>query len=273
MIGNSEIARQMGATPADAVKFKPRTVILDLRPDQIEPDPGQPRKDFDEESLARLARSLRKFSQLQPILVRKEGARYILVAGERRWRAAKLAGMSTVQAILYRGGDARSIQLVENLLSEDLKPVEQAKADQAIMKKEGWSARELARHLSVEHSGVSRAMALLGLDEDIQKSVDAGVIPPTTAYEITKKPKEQHAMLAKAAAEGRIKGDDLRRTKKAPTPVLTRGQSPTWIYQAGKVQLTVTGHRSHDEVASALEEAFKAARSGKKPLVGGLGRR
>jgi ParB family chromosome partitioning protein len=275
MIGNSEIAKQLGATPADAAKIKLRTEVLFLHPDAISPDPDQPRQEFDKPGLARLAESLRKCGQLQPVLVRKEQGKYVLVAGERRWRAAKLAGMATIQTLLCRGGDVRSIQLVENLLREDLKPVERARAYHAFMKKEGWSVRELARHLSIEHSGISKALALLGLDEDIQESVDAGVIRPTTAYEITKKPKEQHAMLAKAAAEGRIRGDDLRRPKPAPAPtsVLTLGKTPTCTYQAGKIQVTVAGHRSHDEVVSALEGALKAARSGKMPLVGGLGRR
>src|SRR5262245_30442884 len=90
--GNFALVKEMGASVADTVKIRLRTEILHLSPDLIDPDPEQPRKDFGEEGLVRLAESLRKFSQLQPVLVRKEGSRYILVTGERRWRAAKLAG-------------------------------------------------------------------------------------------------------------------------------------------------------------------------------------
>jgi ParB family transcriptional regulator, chromosome partitioning protein len=270
MFGKCEVAKRIGSSRADAIEVKLRTVILALRPDQIEPDPGQPRKDFDEESLARLAESLRKFSQLQPLLVRKEGPRYVLVAGERRWRAAKLAGMSTVQAILCRGGDARSIQLVENLLRENLKPVEQARAYAEMMAKEGWSARELGRQLSLEHTGITRALKLLDLDDETQALVDKGKIPPTSAYEISKRPRKEQTRLAREVAAGRIKGDDLRGHKRAP--VLTPGKPSTWIHLAGKIKVTVTGHLSHDEVASALEKALKAATSGKMPLAGGLGR-
>src|SRR4051794_37801638 len=86
MVGTFDPAKQMGASQADTVKIKLRTEILFLRLDQIEPDPEQPRQEFDGDGLARLAESLRKFSQLQPVLVRKEGSRYILVTGERRWR-------------------------------------------------------------------------------------------------------------------------------------------------------------------------------------------
>jgi ParB family chromosome partitioning protein len=260
----------MSATTADAIEFKLKPVTLALRPDQIEPDPGQPRKDFDEESLARLGDSLRKFSQLQAVLVRKEGQRYILVAGERRWRAAKLAGLPTLQAILFREGDARSIQLVENILREDLKPVEQARAYAEMMEKEGWTARELSRQLSIEHSGIAKALKLLDLDDETQALVDKGKIPPTTAYEISKRPRKEQTRLAREVAAGRIKGGDLRRPR--PAPVLTCGQSPTWNFQAGKVRITVTGHQNHDEVIVALKKALKAAMSGKMTLVGGLGR-
>ncbi len=270
MIGNSEIAMQLGAKPADAVKIKLRNEILFLHPDTISPDPDQPRQKVDKPGLARLAESFRKHGQLQPVLVRKEQGKYVLVVGERRWLAAKLAGMTRVKAVLWERGDARSLQLVENLLREDLKPVEQARAFEAIMVKEGWSARELARQLALEHTGVAKALKLLKLDQKIQDDVDGGKIPHTTAYEIAKQPKEQQAPLAKAAVAGTLKGDDLRRK---PTPGLTRGQSPTWVYQAGKVQVTVTGHRTHDEVIVALEIALKAAQSGKKSLAGGLGRR
>jgi ParB family transcriptional regulator, chromosome partitioning protein len=272
MRGNSEMAILFGGSQADAVKIKLRTEILFLRPDAITPDPDQPRQEFDEPGLARLAASLLKYGQLQPVLVRKEQSRYVIVAGERRWRAAKLAGMANVQALLCKGGDVRSIQLVENLLREDLKPVEQAKAYPAIMDKEGWSARELGRQLSLEHSGITRALKLLTTDVEIQEAVDAGKIPHTTAYEIARQPAEKQVSLARAVVAGTLKGDDLRRKPK-PAPVLTLGKPPTCIYEAGKIRLTVTGHRSHEEVVSALEAAVKAARSGKMPLVGGLGRR
>ena len=164
------------------------TEILFLKPDQIDPDPDQPRQEFDSDGLGRLAESLRKFGQLQPVLVRKQGARYILVAGERRWRAAKLSGMPTIQCLVCRGGDVRSIQLVENLMREDLQPIEQAKAYKEMMKKEGWKVRELARHLHLEHSRVAKALKLLELPASVQKAVDKGTIPPTTAYEIAKRP-------------------------------------------------------------------------------------
>jgi ParB family chromosome partitioning protein len=273
MIGKLEMAERIDASRADAVGVRLRTGILELRPDQIDPDPEQPRKEFGDDGLTLLAESLRKFSQLQPVLVRKNGARYTLVTGERRWRAAKLARMSTIQCLLCQGGDTRSLQLVENIFREDLQPIEEAKAYAAIMKREGWGIREMAKHLHLEHSRVAKALKLLELPVEVQKSVDRGEIPPTTAYEIAKRPKSEHKKLARAAAEGKIKGDDLRK-KPAPAPVLTLGQSTTpWAHQAGGVGIAVTGHRSQRELIAALEAALTAARAEKSSLAGGLGRR
>src|SRR3954468_24172072 len=98
--------------------------------------------------------------------------------------------------------------------------------------KEGWKVRELARHLHLEHSRISKTLKLLELPASVQAAVDSGKIPPTTAYEIAKRPKEEHRKLARDAAAGRIKGDDLRRREPAPTtaPVLTLGQSIPWIH-------------------------------------------
>ena len=265
---------------ADTVAIKLRTEILFLKPDQIDPDPDQPRQEFDNAGLGRLADSLRKFGQLQPILVRKQGARYILVAGERRWRAAKLAGMPNVQCLVCRGGDVRSIQLVENLMREDLLPIEQAKAYHAMMMKEGWKIRELARNLHLEHSKVSKALKLLELPLAVQKAVDKGQLPPTTAYEISKRPKSEHRQLARDAVSGKIKGDDLRQkpvTQPAPAPAprLTLASPPVshldWKYQHGKSQVTVTGYRDKKELITTLERALASARAARLPLMGGLG--
>ena len=268
----------MGASPADAAGIKLRTEILFLKPDQIDPDPDQPRKVFSNDGLCRLADSLRKFSQLHPVLVRREGARYILVAGERRWRAAKLSGMQTLQCLVCRGGDVRSIQLVENLMREDLQPIEQAKAYKEMMKKEGWAVRELARNLHLEHSRVSKALKLLKLPVAVQRAVDAGDLPPTTAYEIANRPKNEPRPLARDCVSGKIKGDDLRQkpvTAPAPTPKLTLAAPPVahqaWEYEHGKTQVTVTGYRDKKELITKLERALASARAARLPLLGGLG--
>jgi ParB-like chromosome segregation protein Spo0J len=153
-----------------------------------------------------------------------------------------------------------------------LQPIEEAKAYAAIMKREGWRIREMAKHLHLEHSRVAKSLKLLELPESVQNAVDKGQIPPTTAYEIAKRPKSEHRKLGRAAAAGKIKGDDLRQ-KPASALVLTLGQSPPWVYQARGVKIAVSGHRSQRDLVGALQAALNAARADKQPLAGGLGRR
>ena len=115
-----------------------------------------------------------------------------------------------------RPGELLAIQLVENCLREDLKPVEQARAYRALMERNGWTAPQVARELSIDHTGVARALALLSLPGDVQEAVEAGQIAPRTAYELTKidDPAEQ-AEAAREAAAARLRRDDLaERTRK-----------------------------------------------------------
>jgi ParB-like chromosome segregation protein Spo0J len=188
--------------------------------------------------------------------------------------------MPTIQCLLSKSGDARSLQLVENIFREDLLPIEEAKAYQAIMKREGWGLREMAKHLHLEPSRVSKALKLLKLPVDVQKSVDKGEIPPTTAYEIAKRPKSEQRQLARDAAAGKIQGADLRQKlppapRPAPSPpTLTFGKQPErshdWSYQLGKIKITAAGFRNQHELVRALERATASARAARLPLAGGL---
>lgn len=294
MVSNNEHAIRLGASVADVAGIKLRTQMLVLNPDQIDPDPDQPRHKFDKPGLEQLAASLLAHGQLQPVLVRKDpgkGGRYVLIAGERRWRAAKLARMEEIRVIVYLQGNVRSIQLVENLLREDLRPTEKAKAYRAILDTEKCSIRELARRLSLDHSGIAKSLDLLDLPEKVQEMIDAGQIPPTTAYAIAKKPKSEQVKLAKAAASGKINGVELRRKPEPPPapapapapalaarvsppkPVLTLGITPEptpWVHSDGHVEVAVTGYKNQKEVVAALERALQFAKSS-KGLAGGLG--
>ena len=153
--------------------------------DQITADPSQPREDFDEESLKRLAHSLETRGQLQPIRVRwsEEEGKWMIIAGERRWRAARQSQMIRELACIVvdrtmAPDEILHEQLVENCLREDLKPIEQAKAFQRVMEARAWSATRMADELGISAPTVTRALALLRLPEDIQQAVDAGVLPP-----------------------------------------------------------------------------------------------
>jgi ParB family chromosome partitioning protein len=261
-------------SPSSSVPARWQGVIksknaVEIPVEKIAPDPGQPREEFDEEALGRLAESLRARGQLQPIRVRwDEGReRYVILVGERRWRAAKMAGLPSLNAVVAEGSippeELLAIQLIENCLREDLKPIEQAKAFKALMERNGWSARQVARELSIDHTGVARALALLMLPRDVQEAVEAGQIAPRTAYELTKidDPAEQ-AEAAKEAAAGRLKRDELaERTRK---PREGRGGRPrSWSFSTERVKITVSAladDASEEELTNAIAAALKERR-------------
>jgi ParB family chromosome partitioning protein len=177
--------------------------------DKLAPDPDQPREEFDEASLARLAESLRTRGQLQPIRVRwdEEQSRYLIVCGERRWRAAKLAGLPSMSCVIMDApatpSELLALQLVENLVREDLKPIEQAKAFRSVMDAHGWSTHDVARELAIDQSSVVRALRLLELPATVQEQVEKGALPPATAYEVSKldDPAEQVTLVRRVVAE------------------------------------------------------------------------
>jgi ParB family chromosome partitioning protein len=186
------------ATPAfhgETAKYQGAARIKDalaIEVDRLAPDPDQPRKEFDPDALAELAASLKARGQLQPIRVRWNEAvsRWNIVVGERRYRAALLAGLPTLMCIETKGSptpdEILEDQLVENCLREDLKPIEQAKAYRALIARRGWSYRQLAESLHIAPASVARALALLDLPEDLQGRVTAGELAPSVAYEVSR---------------------------------------------------------------------------------------
>ncbi len=149
---------------------------VELPIDAIAPNPQQPRKDFDDKALQDLAASLRQSGVLQPVVVRRLGDGYQLVVGERRWRAAKLAGIARIPAVIREVSDAQSLELalVENLLREDLNPMEEAEAYQRLLAEFGWTQEELAQRVARDRSSVANCLRLLKLPELIQADLRAG---------------------------------------------------------------------------------------------------
>jgi ParB family chromosome partitioning protein len=151
-------------------------VTVELLIDSIAPNPQQPRKDFDDKALHDLSASLSQSGVLQPVLVRRLGDGYQLIVGERRWRAAKLAGLTTIPAVVREASDAQSLELalVENLLREDLNPMEEAEAYQRLLAEFSWTQEELGQRVSRDRSSIANCLRLLKLPELIQADLRAG---------------------------------------------------------------------------------------------------
>lgn len=150
--------------------------LVEVGLDQIEANPNQPRKIFSDEALTELAASIRASGVIQPIIVRRHGAGYQLIAGERRWRAARRAGLDRVPAVVREATDAQSLELalVENLLREDLNPMEEAEAYQKLLAQFGWTQEELAQRVGKDRSSIANGLRLLRLPEPIQADLRGG---------------------------------------------------------------------------------------------------
>jgi len=151
-------------------------IVMEIPIDSIAPNPKQPRKDFEDSALNDLASSLRETGMLQPVVVRRMGQGYQLIVGERRWRAAKLAGLSQVPAVIREATDAQTLELalIENLLREDLNPMEEAQAYQRLLTEFGWTQEELAQRVGRDRSTIANCLRLLKLPELVQADLRTG---------------------------------------------------------------------------------------------------
>ena len=148
--------------------------------DAIDPNPAQPRDTVDREGVDALAQSIASDGVLQPITVRASGDRYQIVAGERRWRAARQAGLETIPVIVRHVSDqqAYELALIENLQREDLTPIQKAKAYQTLAETYGYTQEEIATRVGQKRPTVANTMRLLELPEEIQEIVSRGTISP-----------------------------------------------------------------------------------------------
>ena len=147
-----------------------------LKLSQIEPNRGQPRKNFEEESLEELAESIRQFGVIQPLLVQKKGNHYEIVAGERRWRAAKLAGLKEVPVMIreYTDQEVMEIALIENIQRENLNPIEEAKAFMRLIQEFHLKQEDLAKRVSKSRAAIANRMRLLKLALTVQEMLAEG---------------------------------------------------------------------------------------------------
>lgn len=176
------LGRGLGALiPAkqiDAAPHAPSTDGLLLVPvDRIAPNPYQPRKTFNEASIDELARSVREHGIVQPLVVTRDGDRYKLIAGERRFRAAQKAGLRSVPVVvkeMVQEGEALQLALIENIQREDLNPIEEAAAYHQLHQEFGLTQEEISRRVGKERSTVANFLRLLKLPESVKKLLASG---------------------------------------------------------------------------------------------------
>jgi ParB family chromosome partitioning protein len=155
-----------------------RAGFAEIPVDHLHPNPHQPRHRFDERTLEELAESIRRHGILQPLLVSEDGPeRYLLMTGERRWRAARLAGLATVPAVIRErlaDGEQLEVALVENLQRQDLTPLEEARAFDDLRTSLGLSQAEIAERVAMDRSTVANSLRLLKLPPEVQELVERG---------------------------------------------------------------------------------------------------
>ena len=153
-----------------------RKGVMNLGIEEIRPDRSQPRRHFDEAHIEELAESIRSKGVLLPLIVRRDSEGYVLVAGERRWRAAQRAGLRELPVMVREvtGKEAFEIALIENIQREDLNPIEEAGAYRRLIEEHGLTQEELAARVGKDRSTVANALRLLRLPEPIQRAVVSG---------------------------------------------------------------------------------------------------
>ena len=174
--GLSALIPQAGAVPTTG--DLPGNSVMRLPIESIRRDSGQPRKVFDEVRLKELAESIRAQGLIQPVLVRKDAEGYRLIAGERRWRAAQLAGLQEIPSIVREASDAQAFELalVENLQRADLNPIEEAEGYRRLIDEFSLTQEQVSHKVGKDRSSVANALRLLGLPEEVKDMLSDGAL-------------------------------------------------------------------------------------------------
>ena len=182
--------------------------------DRITPSPFQPRRTFDEAKIEELAASIRNQGIIQPLVVRRKGDGYELIAGERRWRAAMRAGLTQVPIVVRDASDHEALQLalVENLQREDLNPIEEANGYRRLQEEFQWSQEEMAEKVGKSRPAIANSMRLLSLPTEVQQEVSSGNLPAGQARALLGLHSEP--LILSAYREVLAKGLSTRETEK-----------------------------------------------------------
>jgi ParB family chromosome partitioning protein len=252
----AERQRGMGRGLAAILSVAPRDEPEELRQlptDMIAANPDQPRTHFDEQALLALAESIKLRGVLQPVLVRPlPGGTYELIAGERRWRAARLAELDTIPAIVRHHDDAASLEvaLIENMVREDLNPVEEARACAALTEELGLSREEVGQRVGRSRVAVSNLIRLLDLPDEALGLIQAGDLSEGHGRALlTAAEHSDRRRLARAAVEGRWSVRELEeRARSSETAVIVRRRRPRGLHPDQEAAIV--------QINDALQAAF-----------------
>ena len=250
----------------------------------VEPNGGQPRKNFDEDSLMELAESIRQFGLLQPILVQDKKDHYEIIAGERRWRAAKIAGLKEIPVIIKKLTDQEvvEISLIENIQRENLNPIEEAQAYRRLLTEFNLKQDEVAERVSKSRTAVTNSMRLLKLCDEVQQMVVNEMLTTGHARALLaiEDPEEQYRIAQKVFDEKlsvREVEKLVKNLHKPEKPKKKENESLTLIYQNleeklkeslgrkvsissrengnGKIEIEFYGHEDLDRLMEYLTQA------------------
>lgn len=196
--------RKLGKGLDALIKSAPTSDYMVVSIEDVVANENQPRKKFDEHRLSELSESIKQYGIIQPIVVKKEGKLYRIVAGERRYRAAKMAGFEELKVILFKGEEDYQVSLIENLQREDLNPIEVAEAYTELIKRFDYTQSELSKKVGKSRSEISNNMRLLNLVGKIQDLVRNGTISVGQARPLTVLDKEDQQLFLDRILEDKL---------------------------------------------------------------------
>ena len=215
-------------------------LIQNLKILEVEPNKEQPRKNFDEESIEELANSIKEYGVIQPIIVTKEKNYYKIVAGERRWRASKKAGLSEIPAIIreYDKQTNREIALIENIQRQDLNPIEKATAIRELLDKYELTQQKLADKLGISRSGIANTVRILNLSPNVIELVKEGKLT------------EGHCKALLAI-------DDPEKQYQAAIHIIESGDSVREAEKQVKIKKTKVSNDRYQPIYREIEASFR----------------
>ena len=225
--------------------------VKGLRLSDVEPNKDQPRHDFDAEQLSDLAESIKQHGVITPITVRRTGDTYQIIAGERRWRAARMAGLSEIPAIVLEADEKKTFELalIENLQREDLNPIEEAEGYFTLIERMGLTQSEASERIGRSRSAIANSIRLLALPEEIKEMLSAGEL--TAGHARALLPLESEKKIKEAAAQVVLKELSVRETEELVKSKLKEPKEATkksdmaaiYIKKLEQDMSSSTGHR------------------------------